>query len=143
MHLQIITPEKVLFDDEVEEFLLQTPKGQIAVLPNHVNLMTQVLPGELIIKMKGKEQTLGATGGFLQITDGNCVILSDYAVRVEEIEVEKAIAAQKRAEEILKKKEEGVSERDYALAQADMRKAIMELELGNKYRKHRSHPTVS
>jgi F-type H+-transporting ATPase subunit epsilon len=132
MHLQIITPEKVMFDDEVDEFLLETPKGQIAVLPHHVNLMTEVLPGELIIKMKGKEHSLGATGGFLQITDGACVILSDYAVRVEEIEVEKALAAQKRAEEILKKKED---------AQADMRKAIMELEIGNKYKRRRSTPT--
>jgi F-type H+-transporting ATPase subunit epsilon len=140
MHLEIITPEKVMFTDEVDEFLLQTPKGQLAILPHHVNLMTEVLPGELIIKMKGKQQSLGATGGFLQITDGNCVILSDYAVRVEEIEVEKALAAQKKAEEIIKKKEDGVSERDYALAQADMRRAIMELEIGNKYRKRRTTP---
>lgn len=141
MHLEIITPEKVMFSDEVDEFLLQTPNGQIAVLPQHVNLMTEVLPGELIIKMKGKEHSLGATGGFLQITSGNCVILSDYAVRVEEIEVEKAMAAQKKAEEIIKKKEDGISERDYALAQADLRKAIMELEIGNKYRRRRTIPT--
>ncbi len=140
MHLEIITPEKVMFTDEVDEFLLQTPKGQLAILPHHVNLMTEVLPGELIIKMKGKQQSLGATGGFLQITDGKCVILSDYAVRVEEIEVEKALAAQKKAEEIIKKKEDGVSERDYALAQADMRRAIMELEIGNKYRHRRTTP---
>lgn len=142
MHLQIITPEKVMFDDEVDEFLLQTPNGQIAVLPHHVNFMTEVLPGELIIKMKGKEYTLGATGGFLQITDGNCVILSDYAVRAEEIEIEKAMAAQKRAEEILKKKEEDVNERDYALAQADLRRSLMEIEIGHKH-KRRHHSSTS
>lgn len=138
MHLEIITPEKIIFNDEVDEFIIETPKGQIAVLPHHVNLMTEVVPGEMVIKMKGKEQSLAATGGFLQITDGNCVILSDYAVRIEDIEVEKALAAQKKAEEILKKKDEGISERDYALAQSEMRRAILQLEVGNKYRRRRT-----
>lgn len=53
--LEIITPEKVVYRDEVNEVVVPTVNGEIAILPNHVNLLTQVNPGELIVK-KGTTQ---------------------------------------------------------------------------------------
>ncbi len=52
---EIITPEKVIYKDEVSEIIVPTVNGEIAILPNHINLLTQINPGELIIK-KGTNQ---------------------------------------------------------------------------------------
>ena len=60
--LEIITPEKVVYKDEVDEIVAPTINGEIAILPNHVNLLTQVNPGELIIKKGSRNQSLAITG---------------------------------------------------------------------------------
>jgi F-type H+-transporting ATPase subunit epsilon len=136
MHLEIITPEKIIYQGDVDEIIVTTADGEIAILPHHVNLFTKVLPGELTIKIAGKDQFLAITGGFLEVSENKISIIADYAVRAEEIEVEQALAAQKRAEEILKKKEQGISEQDFATAQGDLRRAILELHVAK--RRHRN-----
>ncbi|MBI3887874.1 ATP synthase F1 subunit epsilon [Candidatus Microgenomates bacterium] len=93
----------------------------------------------MVIKIGGKEQFLAITGGFLEVSGKGVSILADYAVRAEEIEVEKAIEAQKRAEAIIKKKEEGISAEDFATAQAELSKAILQLHVA-KRRHHSSAP---
>jgi F-type H+-transporting ATPase subunit epsilon len=137
MQLEIITPEKVVLQQDIDEVIVPTPNGQIAILPHHVSLVTKVQPGELIIKVKGKETFLAITGGFLEIANNKITILADYAVRAEEIEVEKVLAAQKRAEDVLKKTKENISERDLAIAQAELQRSILQLHVVNK-RKRRS-----
>lgn len=133
MQLKVITPEKVIFDDEAEELIIPTINGEIAILPQHVDLLTQLAPGEMIIKVKGKNHHVALTGGFLQIEDGNLSVLADYAIRSEEIDAKKASEAQKRAEEILKNTEK-VGERDFAIAQMDIRRAVLELKVAKKRR---------
>lgn len=135
MTLEIVTPEKIIYKGDVDEINVNTSNGQLTILPHHVNLFTKVLPGEVIMKVGGKEQFLAITGGFLEISHNKITILADYAVRAEEIEVEKALEAQKRAEAILKKKEEGISERDFAEAQGELRKALLELHIANRRRR--------
>lgn len=143
MHLEIITPEKILFKEEIDELIVPTVSGEIAILPHHVNLLTEIIPGELTIKIKNKEQHLAITGGFLQIAHNSITLLADYAVRSEEIDAKKALEAQKRAEEILKKKAEGISQRDFELAQSEFRRAIAELKVANRRRRAGSTPQSS
>ncbi len=140
MQLEIVTPEKIIYQGDVDEIVINTADGEIAVLPMHVNLFTKVLPGELTIKIGGKEQFMAITGGFLEVNNNKISLLADYAVRAEEIEVEKALEAQKRAEDVLKKKAEGLSEKDFATAQGDLRRAILELHVAK--RRHRSSPQM-
>jgi len=137
MNLQIITPEKVIYDGEIDELIVPTVNGEIAILPHHVNLLTQVVPGEMTIKHSGKEQHLAVTGGFLQITNDHISLLADYAVRSEEIDAKKALEAQERAEKKLKEAGESLSEREFALIQGDLRKAITELKV--VHRRHRTN----
>src|SRR5664279_925450 len=118
MHLEIVTPEKITFSGEIEEILINTADGQIAILPHHVNLFTKVIPGEVKIKADKKEKFLAITGGFLEVSNNKVTILADYAVHAEEIEIEQALKAQKRAEEELKKTKEDIGERDFAVAEA-------------------------
>lgn len=135
MHLSIVTPEKKIFDDEINSLTVRTTNGEITVLPQHVDLLTTVTPGEVTIRKDNKEQYMAVTGGFLEVTKSGITILADYAVRSEDIEVEKAMQAQKRAQEVLKKKEESISERDLAVAQADLRRSILELKVAQRRRR--------
>lgn len=136
MILKIVTPEKVIYDGEIDELIIPTATGEIAVLPHHIDLLTLITPGEMTIKHKGKEQHVALTGGFLQIEKDTLTLLSDYAIRSEEIDIKKAQEAQKRAEETLKKKGD-LSERDFAVAEAEMRRAILELKASGRRRANR------
>lgn len=138
MLLNVITPNKTVFSEEIQELTVSTPGGQIGILPHHMPLVTSVLPGEMIMKIKGKESYYAVTGGFLEVNDKGVTLLADYAVHSDEIEVEKAVAAKKRAEEVLKRVKEGVSERDFALAQSDLRRAVSELHVASRRRRERS-----
>lgn len=137
VHLEVITPQKVIYQDNVDEVVVNTADGEIAILPEHISLMSRVIPGELVIKKSKGTQYLGVTSGFLQVEKNNATILADYAVRAEDVEVEKAIEAQKRAEDIIKNKAENVNQRDFANAQAELLKAMTELRVANKHRSHR------
>ena len=138
MQLEIITPDKTVVNEtHVDEVLVPTASGQIGILPHHMNLVAQIIQGEIIVKQKGTERILAITGGFLEVHNGNVSIIADYAMHADEINIEKAIAAQKRAEEVLKKKKETVSERDFAIAEAELRKSIVEINVAK--RRHRKH----
>ena len=136
MDLEIVTPEKTIFKDTIDEITLTTADGEIGVLPNHVNLFTKVMPGEVTIKYNKKELYMAITGGFLEVSNNKLTLLADYAVRAEEIEIEQAVEAQKRAEAVLKKAKEEVDDRTFADAQGELRRAILELHVAK--RRHRS-----
>lgn len=141
MHLEIISPEKVVLQEEVDEIIAPTVNGQIGILPNHVNLLTQIEPGEMIVKIKGKEHYIAITGGFLQIANNKISILADYAIRSEEINAQKALEAQKRAEDGKKKAQENANDRDFALAESEFIKSMLQLKVATR-RKHRSQIPV-
>lgn len=127
--LEIITPEKVVYKDEVNEIIVPTVNGEITILPNHINLLTRVNPGELIIKKGSNEQYLAITGGFLEVTKNKVSILAEYAVKAQDIEVAQAMEAKKRAEKLMNEK---LTDNEQRVAQAEMIKAILELKVATK-----------
>jgi len=136
--LEIITPEKIVYKNEIDELIAPTADGQIAILPNHIGLLPQIIPGELIIRKGNSQEALAVTGGFLEVAKNHISILADYAIRAEDIEVAKTQEAQKRAEKLM---EEKVSDRDFRMAQADLIRAITELKVATKYKRRASKPT--
>jgi len=133
LHLQIITPEKTVFDDEVEQVSLPTSTGQITVLPHHVGLVTEIQPGELSYKKHQKETLLAAGFGFAQVGPDNVKVLVDLAAPEEEIEERKIEEARKQAEEALKMKHT-LSEEEYATAAANLQKALIQLKIKRRRR---------
>ncbi len=133
LRLQIITPEKTVFDDEVEQVSLPTTTGQITVLPHHVGLVTAIQPGELIYKKHQKEIRLAAGFGFAQIGKDTVKVLADLAAPEEEIEEKKIEEAKKAAEQALAQKHL-LSEEEYAVAAANLQKALVQLKI--KRRRH-------
>lgn len=138
MKLDIVSPEKTLYSGDVDQITVDTADGRIGILPHHVNLFTKLIGGEMKLKVGGKEEILAVTGGFLQVRNNVVTILADYAVHAEDIDVQKAIEAQKRAEEILKKKEGQLSDAEYADLQSALGRAILELKIAD-HRKRRAH----
>ena len=88
--LEVITPTKKILTEEVDEITINTANGEISILPNHIDLLTKLVPGEMIIKTGSKVQNFAVTGGFLEISKNKITILADYAVRAVDIEVAKA-----------------------------------------------------
>lgn len=129
--LEIITPTKVLLREEVDEVTAPTINGEITILPNHVNFLTKLKPGELIVKKDKKTNPYAIMGGFLEIIDNKISIIADYAIRANDIEVAKAQQASERAKKLMKERK---SKAEFATAESDLRKAILELQVAKKYK---------
>lgn len=134
LHLQIITPEKTVFDDEVDQVSIPTSNGQITILQNHVPLITNVEPGELIYKKHSKESMLAAGYGFAEIGPQNVKVLVDLAREPEEIEEKRIEEAKREAEEALKQKHM-LSEEEYATAAANLQKSLIQLKIKRRHRR--------
>src|SRR5258706_3690997 len=134
MHVQVVTSEKTLVDEEVDEIVVPTVTGEIAILPHHVPLVTQIAPGELILKSHGKNESFAIVGGFLEVSGKNVSILADYAVHGNDVSVVNAEEARARAEKAMKEHKSG---EDFALAQGEFLKAIAELKVAKRL-KHTS-----
>lgn len=132
MRLSVITPLKTILDEEIDQLTLPTLDGEITILPNHVPLITKITPGEMLITKNRKAQSYAITGGFLEVNKDSVTILADYAVRAEDIEVAKAEQAKERAEKAMKEK---TSQRDYAEADAILKRSLLELHVARKTRR--------
>ncbi|MCL6096816.1 MAG: ATP synthase F1 subunit epsilon [Patescibacteria group bacterium] len=127
--LEIITPTKVLLKEEVDEITLPTVNGEISILPNHVDLLTKVKPGEMVIKRNNKTELFAIMGGFLEVTNNHVNVLADHAVRAEDIEISKVEEARQRAEKAMKDK---VSEKQYEELQDEIRRTALELKVARR-----------
>lgn len=130
LHLNIVTPEKQIFDDDVDQVNVPSTKGELGILPHHVNLMTRLSPGELKIKKGGKTDVLAAGNGFLQVVDNTVTIMTDLAVYEEDIDVKAVEEAKKRAEEAL---ENPPSDEEYAATLAALEKLTAQLKIKRRH----------
>lgn len=142
MRLNIVTPEKKIFEDEVDSVSLPTYDGEITVLPHHVPLMTQIKAGELTIKAKGKTEYFVTGPGFVEITGKRVSVLTDLAETSEQISLEKAEEAKKRAEEAIKNKH-NLSDEEFATAAASLERALASINIKRRRHPHLNRPTPS
>ena len=94
LRLVVVTPEGKTFDDDVEQVVMPGVEGQLGILPGHVPLLTAIQPGELDLKAGSRGDELAVGGGFAEVTGERVTILTDMAVKPEEIDehaVEKAL----------------------------------------------------
>lgn len=100
LHLRVITPERTLIDSMIDEVILPTKNGQIAILPNHIPLIAEVMPGDIVIKSKEDDKVAIVYGGFIYVKEGSeALILADSAEHLHELNEAEILAAKKRAEE--------------------------------------------
>lgn len=104
LKLEIVTPEAKVYSEEVDMVTLPGIDGEMGIFPMHVPLMTQLAAGEVIARKGGQEQFLAVGEGFVEITGDRVAVMTDMAIRAENIDESKAEEARKRAEARLAEK---------------------------------------
>jgi len=130
--LEVVTAEGMVFSDDVNMIVAWGTEGQLGILPHHAPLMTMLRPGDLLIRKDNEEEYLAISGGFLEVRPDKVVILADTCERAEEIDVTRAEAAKRRAEEMLKGRPPEV---DAAAAEAALRRSLARLKVAEKKRR--------
>lgn len=131
LNLEILTQESRVFAGEADLLLAPASNGQIGILPGHAALLTKLGAGELFIFTGPRVEVLAVGGGTLDVHSNQVTVLADSAIRADEIDIYKVEQAKKKAEEALK---QGLSEREYTLAAADLRRAVLELKVARRRR---------
>lgn len=126
MHLEIVTAERVVFSEEVDQVNAPTRDGRIGVLPRHEPLMTILQAGELTIIKDGERTPFAVSGGFMEVLSSRVTILADTVERADEIDEIRAQKARALAEERLKHAQ---TDRDMAMAEAKLRKEVVRLQV--------------
>src|SRR5215468_7549623 len=86
LKLEIVTPETTVYSQDVDMVTLQGIEGQMGILPEHVRLMTQLVPGEMIVRKDGRDEFLAVGEGLVEITPDRVAIVTDMAIAVEKID---------------------------------------------------------
>ncbi len=141
LKFRIATPERVVYEnDNVEQVTIPTTTGQITVLPNHIPLVSIIQSGELKIKDPSGESVIAIASGFLEIRGNNeIVVLADHAEKAEEIDLDRAEEARKKAEEQMKQVK-SVEDVDFARLQSKIDREMNRLKIGKKYKNIKQKP---
>ncbi len=131
LHLKIVTPEKLLFDEEVSQVNVSTALGQLGILPNHSNLMAKLEPGELIIKKGGKVDSLAIGDGFLQVANNTLTVMTDLAAYASDIDERAVEEAKKRAELAL---QQTLTSEEHAETLANLQKSLAQLRIKRRHK---------
>jgi len=131
LKLEIVTPEGVTYSENVEMVTLPGAEGEMGIYPNHVPLMTQVMAGEVAARREGREEWLAVGDGFVEITGERVAILTDMAIRADNIDEAKAEEARRRAEARLSEK---LSDEESAHVSAALAHSLAQLKV-----KRRTH----
>ncbi len=131
--LEIVTPERMVFSEEVDSVTLPGSEGELGVLPHHAPLVSTLGIGELKIRRGGEEELFAIAGGFLQVRPDKVVVMAETADMASEIDLERAQQARADAEKALESGfEEGA---DLAAARAALQQALLRIRVGE--RRHR------
>src|SRR3989338_2098747 len=135
LHLQIVTPERLVFEDEIDTLSVMTEMGEITILPNHIPLVANLRAGEMRLQKDGEEHVLASSTGFIEVRPGNTIIiLADSAERMEELDLEKIEIAKEQARKAMEEKRE-VDDVAFALAAAALERELARYKVAMK-RKH-------
>ena len=132
LRLEIVTPDARAYSDDVEMVVIPGVEGEMGVLPQHVPLMTQIHPGELVVTKAGQQIHLAIGEGFVEITGDRVNVLTDMAIEERAIDESAAEAAVQRAQEALRAAELGGEEA--AAVQAALAKSLAQLHVKRRRR---------
>ncbi|MGH2616484.1 MAG: F0F1 ATP synthase subunit epsilon [Thermomicrobiales bacterium] len=130
LDVEIVTGERVVFtEDDVDMVVAPGGAGVLGILPEHAPLITTLSFGELRIKKGNEEQSILVYGGFLEVGDNKVLVLADSAERAEEVDVERAENARRRAESSIASRQSTIELEE---AQASLRRANLQLRIGQR-----------
>ena len=130
LKLEIVTPDARVYCEDVEMVTLPGAEGEMGIYPQHVPLLTQVVSGEVSVRKDGRDHFLAVGEGFVEITAERVAIMTDMAVRAENIDEAKAEEARRRAEARLA---EHLDDEELAIVTSALAHALAQL----KVKRHR------
>lgn len=138
LKLKIITPEKLILEEMVDQVTLPGTEGELTILPEHIPLITGLASGDIVAVSGGEHIPMAVVGGFVEVKndeEGNTVvaILADFAEHVSELSDEKIAEARTRAEE-LKKKMENNEVVDFEHFEAELERSLTRVKIADKWR---------
>jgi len=130
LQLDIVTPDKLAYSDQVDSVVLPGSEGELGVLPHHAPLISMLGAGELRLRKDGAEESFAIVGGFLQVLPDKVVVMAETADMASEIDLEKAQEARRQAEQAL----EGgfVEGADLAAARASLQTALLRIRVAER-----------
>ena len=131
LRLEIVTPDSKAYSEDVEMVTLPGIEGEMGIYPQHVPLLTQIVPGEVIARKDGRDHFLAIGEGFVEITGERVAIMADMAIRSENIDEAKAEEARRRAESRLA---EQLDDEESAMVSAALSHSLAQLKV--KRRQH-------
>lgn len=126
LKLEIVTPDAKVFSEDVEMVTLPGVEGEMGIYPQHVPLLTQIVPGEIIARRGGQDFFLAIGEGFVEVTGDRVSVLADMAIKAENIDEAKAEEARQRAEARLN---EHLNDEDMAAVQAALAHSTAQLKV--------------
>src|SRR6266568_5611659 len=132
LRLEIVTPDAKTYSEDVEMVTLPGTEGEMGIYPQHVPLLTQIAPGEVIVRTDGRDYFLAVGEGFVEITGERVAIMTDMAISAENIDEAKAEEARHRAEARLAEK---LDDEESAMVSAALAHSLAQLKV--KRRQHR------
>jgi F-type H+-transporting ATPase subunit epsilon len=132
LKLEIVTPETTVYSEDVDMVTLQGIEGQMGIMPDHVQLMTQLVPGEMIVRKNGRDDLLAVGEGLVEITGDRVAIVTDMAVRAESIDEAKVEEARQRAAARLREK---LSAEEVATINASLARSLVQLRVKRRQRR--------
>jgi len=130
IRLRVVTPSRLVLDEEVDEVTAPGELGEFGVLPNHIAFLSTLVPGEMTYKQGVNKTTLAISGGYAEVLDNVMTVLAPSAEFASEIDVARAQRAKDRAEQQLA--ELNREEKDWEIAEAALKRALVRLQVASK-----------
>ncbi|HEX9661112.1 MAG TPA: F0F1 ATP synthase subunit epsilon [Candidatus Binatia bacterium] len=130
IRLRVVTPSRMLLDEDVDEVTAPGELGEFGVLPNHISFLTTLVPGELSYKQASSKKTLAVGGGYAEVLDNVMTVLAPAAEFADEIDSARAQRAKERAEKLMA--ELNREEKDWEMAEAALKRALVRLQVASR-----------
>jgi F-type H+-transporting ATPase subunit epsilon len=131
LRLEIVTPQAIVFSEDVNLVTLPSIEGDIGIYPQHLRLMTQLVPGEIIVSKDGHDRFLAVGEGVVEVTSERVTIATDMAIPSDKIDEAKIEEARQRAEARLLEK---ISDEEVASVNASLVRALAQLQVKRRRR---------
>lgn len=126
-HLDVVSAEELIFSGRVSHLAVSGQEGELGIMPGHTPLLTPIKPGMVnMVKQNGDEEVIYISGGFLEVQPGGVTVLADTAIRGEDLDLAKAEASKKAAEDQIINPNTDI---DYARVTSELAKAIAQLRV--------------
>jgi len=131
LKLEIVTPEETVYSEDVEMVTLPAVVGQIGIYPLHTPLITQLVPGEIIVRTNGRDLFIASGEGLIEVAADRVAVLTDLAVAADRIDEAKAEEARRRAEARLREK---LSDEEVASVNASLARSLAQLHVKRRHK---------